>query len=39
VSATECAAVGELDLGNGEQYQYGFSGLWNGKAWRLAATA
>jgi hypothetical protein len=38
VSATDCVAVGELDLGNGEQ-QYGFSGLWNGKAWRLAATA
>ena len=39
VSATDCVAVGELDLGNGEQSQYGFSGFWNGKAWRLAATA
>ena len=39
VSATDCVAVGELDLGNGEQRQYGFSGLWNGKGWRLAATA
>jgi hypothetical protein len=39
VSATDCVAVGELDLGNGEQQQHGFSGLWNGKAWRLAATS
>jgi hypothetical protein len=38
-SVTDCVAVGELDLGNGEQYQYGFSGLWNGKTWKLAATA
>jgi hypothetical protein len=39
VSATDCVAVGELDLGSGEQFQYGFSGLWSGKAWRLVATA
>jgi hypothetical protein len=39
LSATDCVAVGELDLGNGEQQQYGFSGFWNGKSWRLAATA
>jgi hypothetical protein len=38
-SSTDCVAVGELDLGNGEQNQYGFSGFWNGKGWRLAATA
>jgi len=38
-SATDCVAVGELDLGNGEPQQYGFSGIWNGKAWRLAGTA
>jgi hypothetical protein len=39
LSATDCVAVGELDLGNGEQQQYGFSGLWNGTGWRLAGTA
>jgi hypothetical protein len=39
LSATDCVAVGELDLGNGEQQQYGFSGFWNGNGWRLAATA
>jgi hypothetical protein len=39
LSATNCVAVGELDLGNGEQYQYGFSGFWNGKTWHLTATA
>jgi hypothetical protein len=30
LSATDCVAVGELDLGNGEQQQDGFSGFWNG---------
>jgi hypothetical protein len=39
LSATNCVAVGALDLGSGEQYQYGFSGFWNGKTWKLAATA
>jgi hypothetical protein len=39
LSVANCVAVGELDLGNGEQYQYGFSGFWNGKTWKLAATA
>ena len=38
VSATDCVAVGELVLGNAEQSQYGFSGLWNGKGWRLVGT-
>jgi hypothetical protein len=39
LSATECVAVGQLDLGNDEQYQYGFSGFWNGKTWKPAVTA
>jgi hypothetical protein len=39
LSATDCVAVGQLDLGSEEQFQYGFAGFWNGKAWRLAATA
>jgi hypothetical protein len=39
LSATDCVAVGQLDLGNDEQNQYGFSGLWNGKSWKPAATA
>jgi hypothetical protein len=39
LSTTDCVAVGELDLGSGEQHQYGFSGFWNGKNWRLAAAA
>ena len=39
LSATDCVAVGQLDLGNAEQYQYGFSGFWNGKTWKLGATA
>jgi hypothetical protein len=39
LSTTDCVAVGELDLGNGEQNQYGFSGFWNGKTWKLTATA
>jgi hypothetical protein len=39
LSATDCVAVGQLDLGNDEQYQYGFSGFWNGKSWKPAATA
>jgi hypothetical protein len=39
LSAMDCVTVGQLDLGNDEQSQYGFSGFWNGKAWKLAATA
>jgi hypothetical protein len=39
LSASDCAAVGQLDLGNDEQYQYGFSGFWNGKTWKPTATA
>lgn len=39
LSATDCVAVGQLDLGNALQYQYGFSGFWTGKTWKLAATA
>jgi hypothetical protein len=39
LSATDCVAVGQLDLGSDEQYQYGFSGFWNGKAWKPTATA
>ena len=39
LSATYCVAVGQLDLGSSEQYQYGFSGFWNGKTWKLVAIA
>jgi hypothetical protein len=39
LSPTNCVAVGELDLGNGEQYQYGFSTFWNGATWRTTPTA
>jgi hypothetical protein len=39
LTATDCVAVGQLDLGSSEQYQYGFSGFWNGKSWKPAATA
>jgi hypothetical protein len=39
LSATDCAAVGQLLLGSDEQFQYGFSGFWNGKAWKPTATA
>ena len=39
LSPTDCVAVGQLDLGSSEQYQYGFSGFWNGKSWKPAATA
>jgi hypothetical protein len=39
LSATDCVAVGQLDLGNSEQYQYGFSGFWNGETWKPTATA
>jgi hypothetical protein len=39
LSATDCVAVGQLDLGSAEQYQYGFSRFWNGKAWKPTATA
>ena len=39
LSATDCVAVGQLDLGSAEQYQYGFSGFWNGKTWKPTATA
>jgi hypothetical protein len=38
LSATDCVAVGQLDLGPSEQFQYGFSGFWNGKAWKPTAT-
>jgi len=38
LSTTDCVAVGELTLGNNEQNQYGFSGLWNGRTWKLTAT-
>jgi hypothetical protein len=39
LSATYCVAVGQLDLGASEQNQYGFSGFWNGKAWKPTPTA
>jgi hypothetical protein len=39
LTATDCVAVGQLDLGSAEQLQYGFSGFWNGKSWKPAATA
>jgi hypothetical protein len=37
LSATDCVAVGQLILGDDEQYQYGFSGFWNGKTWKIVA--
>jgi hypothetical protein len=39
LSATDCVAVGQLDLGSDEQNQYGFSGFWNGRTWKPTATA
>jgi hypothetical protein len=39
LSATYCVAVGQLDLGASEQFQYGFSGFWNGKTWKPTPTA
>ena len=39
LSPTYCAAVGQLDLGSDEQFQYGFSGFWNGKTWKPTPTA
>lgn len=39
LSVTDCVAVGQLELGNDEQDQYGFWGFWTGKTWQLAAAA
>ena len=39
LSATNCVAVGQLVLGDDEQYQYGFSGFWSGKSWKPCAIA